>query len=122
MMSDPKPTIDESRARELLQRERERIEGSLAQLQRTRASELDEVDTSTDPEDEGAVIAETEVDDALVQQLRRELDAIGRAEQRLADGTYGLSIESGDPIAAGRLEAVPWAERTPEEQERLEGS
>lgn len=121
-MSDKRPPIDESRARELLQRERERIEGSLADLERTRRSELDEIDTATDPVDDSAVIAETEVDDALIQQLRTELDAIGRAERRLEDGTYGFSIESGEPIPAGRLEAVPWAERTPEEQERYERS
>ena len=43
-----------------------------------------------------------------------------RAEARLAEGTYGLSIESGDPIPDERLEAFPTAERTAEEQERFE--
>jgi DnaK suppressor protein len=46
------------------------------------------------------------------------LIALERAEARLAAGTYGLSIESGDPIPDGRLEAVPLAERTVEEEER----
>ena len=50
---------------------------------------------------------------------RRELEAIERAEARLRDGTYGLSIESGEPIPAQRLEAIPWAERTAAEEERL---
>ena len=39
-----------------------------------------------------------------------------RAEARLAAGTYGLSIESGKPIPDERLEAVPTAERTVEEE------
>ena len=121
-MSKEQPLIDESQARELLARERERIQGSLAKLERTRRSELEEIDTSTDPVDDSELITETEVDDALQRQLRAELDAIERAEQRLEDGTYGLSIESGEPIPAGRLNAVPWAERTPEEQERYERS
>jgi DnaK suppressor protein len=121
-MSNAKPPIDEAHARELLRRERERIEGSLADLERTRSNELDEIDTSADPVEGSELIAETGVDDALQQQLRAELDAIERAEQRLEDGTYGFSIESGEPIPAGRLEAVPWAERTPEEQERYERS
>jgi DnaK suppressor protein len=120
-MSTKQPEIDEARARELLQRERARIESSLANLERTRDSELNEIDTSTDPADDAEQIEETQVDDALIQQLRTELEAIERAEQRLEDGTYGFSIESGEPIPAGRLEAVPWAERTPAEQERLEG-
>ena len=35
-------------------------------------------------------------------------------------GTYGLSVESGEPIPDDRLEAVPWAERTVEEQARYD--
>ena len=40
-----------------------------------------------------------------------------RAEKRLADGTYGLSVRSGDPIPDARLEAQPTAELTIEEQD-----
>ena len=49
-----------------------------------------------------------------------ELAAVARAEGRLIDGTYGLSIDSGEPIPDERLEAVPTAERTAEEQTRFE--
>ena len=41
-------------------------------------------------------------------------------EKRLAEGKYGLSVESGEAIPDARLEAVPWAERTVEEQARYE--
>ena len=119
-MSDSQPPIDDGHARELLQRERERIESSLADLQRGRTSELDELDTATDLQDEGEVIEEEEVDQALVVQLRDQLEAVERAEKRLEDGTFGFSVESGDPIPAERLEAVPWAERTQDEQARRE--
>jgi DnaK suppressor protein len=40
--------------------------------------------------------------------------------QRVDDGTYGVSIESGEAIPDSRLEAVPHAERTVEEQARFE--
>jgi RNA polymerase-binding transcription factor DksA len=30
-----------------------------------------------------------------------------------------LSVESGEPIPVERLETIPWAERTAEEEERL---
>ena len=53
--------------------------------------------------------------------LREELAAIERAERRLEEGTYGISVERGEPIPDARLEVVPWAERTTEEQERFEG-
>jgi DnaK suppressor protein len=62
------------------------------------------------------------------QQLAAVLDAAGpglrrmieRAERRLEEGTYGLSVESGQPIPDARLEAIPWAERTAEEQTRYD--
>ena len=41
-----------------------------------------------------------------------------RAEERIREGTYGISIESGKPIPDERLEAIPWADRTIEEQAR----
>ena len=119
-MSDREPPIDEASARGLLRRERERIESALADRRRVRISELNEIDTELDPLDDGAMIEEVEIDDALAAQLRDELEAVARAENRLEDGTYGFSIESGEPIPAKRLEAIPWAERTQEEQERYE--
>lgn len=119
-MSDRQPPIDEAHARELLRRERERIESSLADLEQVRESELEEIDTGINLIDDGEVIEEEEVDEALAEQLRAELEAVERAEKRLEDGTYGFSIESGEPIPAERLETIPWAERTVEEQERYE--
>src|SRR4051794_38465726 len=103
--------IDETRARELLQRERTRVEAALRGLQAGRSSELEEIETATDPADDAGLIEEEEIDDALISQLRGELEAIERAERRLEEGTYGLSVESGEPIPAGRLEAGPRGER-----------
>src|SRR5262249_48666721 len=48
--------------------------------------------------------------------LEDELAAIGRAERRLEEGAFGRSVESGTPIPDERLEGVPWAERTVEEE------
>jgi DnaK suppressor protein len=118
-MPSKHPDIDESRARELLARERDRIEDALADNRRLRRSEVDEIDTETETDADTSFVDE-EVDDALTAQLRAELEAVERAEQRVADGSYGLSVESGEPIPAERLETIPWAERTAEEQERYE--
>jgi DnaK suppressor protein len=119
-MSQPEAAIEEGEARELLRRERERIEASLSDHERVRGSELEEVDTATNPLDHGEVIEEEQVDEALATQLRGELEAVERGEKRLAEGTYGYSVESGEPIPAERLRAIPWAERTEKEQERFE--
>jgi DnaK suppressor protein len=119
-MTDRNPPIDLGRARELLQRERERIESGLADIERLKRSERQEIDTETDPASDGELIEEETVDEALETRLRAELEALERAEQRLSDGTYGFSVESGEPIPVNRLETVPWAERTADEQERYE--
>ena len=110
--------MDPDRARELLTRERERIESELRALRGDRGEELSAVDQHT--ADAGSELFENERDQSVIDRLERELEAIGRAEQRVEDGTYGISVESGDPIPDARLEAVPWAERTAEEQGRFE--
>jgi DnaK suppressor protein len=110
--------VDAERAGELLRAERERIERALAELQPADDAEL----TSQDQHlgDEASNLYQDELDEGLAEQLRRELEAVERAEQRLADGTYGLSVESGAPIPDERLEAQPTAERTAEEEARFE--
>jgi DnaK suppressor protein len=44
-----------------------------------------------------------------------------RVEARVDECTYGRSVESGEPIPDERLDAIPTAERTAEEQARFEG-
>ena len=70
--------------------------------------------------DEGTELFEEERDAGFAERLREELAAVERAEERLMLGTYGLSVESGEPIPDDRLEAIPWAERTVEEQARYD--
>jgi DnaK suppressor protein len=113
--------MDPDQARELLQRERERIKEELASLRSARGDgddDLSRVDQHT--ADAGSELFENERDQSLISRLEQELGAIERAERRVADGTYGVSLESGEPIPDGRLEAIPWAERTAEEQSRFE--
>jgi RNA polymerase-binding transcription factor len=108
--------VDEARARELLAAERSRLEQALADLSPSPDYELSHLDQHL--ADEGSELFEEERDSGIAESLREELAAVDRAERRLADGTYGLSIESGRPIPDERLEAVPTAERTVEEQTR----
>ena len=110
--------MDEARARELLARERERIERSLADLEPAPDEELSHVDQHL--ADAGSELFETEREAGLATQLREELAAVERAEQRLAEGKFGLSVEGGEPIPDERLERMPWAERTVEEQARYD--
>ena len=108
--------MDSDRAHQLLAAERERIEREIAELGSEAAGDGDE------SEDRGSEdLYQQEFDAGRAADLQDQLAAVERAEARLADGTYGLSVESGEPIPDGRLEALPTAERTVAEEERLGG-
>jgi len=109
--------MDPNHARELLARERRRIEAQLAGLRSERSDELADYDQH--PADAGTETFEQERDEGIADRFEDELAAIERAERRLEEGTYGKSVESGEPIPDARLEVVPWAERTEEEEARL---
>jgi len=109
--------VDADRAAELLQAERARIEGALARL----APQDDgEAADEYDPANRASDLYQDELDEGLADDLRSQLDAVERAEARLAGGTYGLSVESGEPIPDERLEALPTAELTAGEERALE--
>ena len=107
--------MEPERAKALLARERERIEALL----RMRSGEPLEGDDEVEPgDDDDESLYQDELDAGRVRELQEQLAAVDRAEQRLRDGTYGLSVSSGEPIPDARLEARPTAELTVEEQQQ----
>jgi DnaK suppressor protein len=105
--------METDRARELLAAERKRIERELAGSKHEDDSEpADEFD----PANLASDLYQDEFNEGRADDLREQLAALERAEARLADGTYGLSVESGQPIPDERLEAVPTAELTADEE------
>jgi DnaK suppressor protein len=107
--------MDSEHAGELLARERARIERALEDLA---PPDRDSAPDAVEGSDAGRDLLDAEVGAGLSEQLQEELQAVERAERRLAEGAYGISVESGEPIPDARLEAIPWAERTAEEQAR----
>ncbi len=113
--------MDPARAAELLAAERARIEDQLRRLGAEFARDAPEgLADDTDYGDQAADLTDRERDIGRIEELQQELAAVERAEQRLAEGTYGLSIVSGEPISDRRLERIPAAERTAEEQRLFE--
>lgn len=112
--------MESERARELLARERERLETALGlhrgdgPLEGSEAIEPGDVDSEN--------LYQDEMDAGRLEELRKQYAALERAESRLAAGTYGLSVQSGEPIPDSRLEARPTAELTVEEQQLRERS
>jgi len=100
-----------------LKAELERVRGGLEEYQRFRAEEEEDF-TEHDSGDRSQSLFTREVDATVEQQVERRLENVERALQKIDEGTYGLSDDSGEPIPRGRLEAVPEAVRTVEEQER----
>ena len=110
--------MEPQRARELLARERERLESAL-HLHSGAPLEGDAEVSPGDRDDEN--LYQDEMDAGRRQDLRSQLAALERAEARLEDGTYGRSVRSGAPIPEARLEARPTAELTVEEQQAQGG-
>ncbi|MDZ7676342.1 MAG: TraR/DksA C4-type zinc finger protein [Acidimicrobiales bacterium] len=93
---------------------RDELERERALLQE-KVHELDakEDDLEYDPNfaDSGQVAAEMGENRVLYDQLRRDLDDIEKALERMDEGTYGTCEVCGDDISAARLEAMPATRR-----------
>ena len=109
-------------------RQKERLEQLRDELRRiVRGMEGDEEnrgeeqgDMTPDSGDMSADMYAREMDATIGQQSQQRLGDVERALEKIAEGTYGLSDESGEPIPQGRLEAAPEALRTVEEQQDYE--
>jgi DnaK suppressor protein len=112
--------MDTDHARELLAQERTRIEQSLSALERE--GPLESSDRIEPGDRDSEDLYQDERDAGRRAELQTELAAVARAEARLDEGTYGLSVESGEPIPDERLEALPTAERSVAEEARYRRS
>ena len=111
--------MDEARARDLLAAERVRVAGLLQDLTVAADEDRDAAAGTGDIADPAQPLTDEQNAEAVAEGLRERLDALDRAEARLAAGTYGRSVRSGTPIPDERLEADPAAELTVEEQAAL---
>jgi DnaK suppressor protein len=73
-------------------------------------------DQAREPEEDAQRLDSLELSGHLVRSAEERLENIEHALQRLDAGTYGVSEFSGAPIDIGRLEAVPEAVLTLNEQ------
>lgn len=111
--------MDLSRARELIEGERDRIKRALTSSARARADDLEAAsDAETSVFDSASPLTQELLDDAVAEQLGARLAALDRASERLRAGIYGLSLHSGLPIPDERLEADPAAELLVDEVRR----
>jgi len=107
--------MDDVRAKALLEEERAKVQRLLDGSSAAGRSDREAIDQDAGSSDAGELLSNQGTDDALTSELRDRLAALDRAEERLAAGTFGRSIRSGQPIPDDRLEADPTAELTVEE-------
>ena len=110
--------MDDERARALLAAERARVEALLGDTVRAGRQDRAEANEPGDMSDPAERLTAEQGDDAVAAGLTDRLEAIARAERRLAEGTYGRSVRSGVPIPDERLEADPAAELTVDEAQQ----
>jgi DnaK suppressor protein len=123
-MQTPKSRLDAA----FLEKQRQtllRLRASL--VEGAQEAESDEADVNAE-EDSGAV--EYEDDAQRLDTLEREgnlvardverLQQVDRALEKIKEGTYGLSDISGNPIPGERLQAVPEAICTVDEEANFE--
>jgi DnaK suppressor protein len=114
---------------QFVEKQRERLEQLRDELARiVRGMEEDQRDRAEDEEDytehDSGDMSQSlftrEMDATVEQMAEKRLQSVARALEKIEEGTYGLSDESGEQIPKGRLEAVPEAVYTVEEQQRRE--
>lgn len=82
------------------------------------AGELSRSDAN-DPADEATNLMDRERNFAAEDNMGQILAKIERALQKIDEGTYGLSDVDGTPIPDARLEALPYALTTVEQEDRF---
>jgi DnaK suppressor protein len=109
--------MDESRARTLVEAERNRVQMLLNDVTESGRDDRSAEGEPGDSSDRSEPLTAEAGDDAVAANLRDRLAALDRAEERINSGTFGKSIRSGAIIPDERLEADPAAELTVEETE-----
>jgi len=107
--------MDEKVARERLTAERADVAQLLAGAKAAAVADREVEAGPGDYADSAQPLTAQGMDEAMAASFQNRLDAIDRALKRLDEGSYGLSVRSGEPIPDGRLEADPAAELTIEE-------
>jgi DnaK suppressor protein len=130
IVRDPEELVvtDRELDQQFVESQREKLVGLRDELVRIRGGMADderelgetEGETTLDSGDLSQDMFTREMDASIGEQVERRLREVDRALQKVEEGTYGLSDDSGETIPRGRLEAVPEALRTVEEQQRYE--
>ncbi|GLV60944.1 hypothetical protein KDH_77620 [Dictyobacter sp. S3.2.2.5] len=71
-----------------------------------------------DMEDQATDTQEMQQEQGIRFTQQQQLDDVNAALKRIEDGTYGRCVDCGKEIPPRRLEALPWAQRCIEDEEK----
>ncbi|SAK97568.1 TraR/DksA family transcriptional regulator [Caballeronia hypogeia] len=111
--------IVEQRER-LLALKRDVLGGEQGNITRERRFQEERGSEAHEYEDDAQRMEQDITNQALRDVNDRRIGDIQRALEKIDEGTYGLSDQSGTPIPKARLDAMPEAIFTVEEQEKRE--
>jgi DnaK suppressor protein len=103
--------------KKMLEEKAEDIRGNLRSAAATVAlargeEPLDLEELPTQSHEEWIFLNRNSIDVMLLREIEEAL-------KRIEDGTYGVCMESGEPISLKRLDAIPWARYCMRVQEEL---
>ncbi|MFW2339175.1 MAG: TraR/DksA family transcriptional regulator [Acidimicrobiia bacterium] len=105
-------TINYDAAKTVLSEERTKLVHQLDELGATESGDLrSDVQFGDGFADAGAATAERTEVIGLVESLKRNLDSVDVALEKLEAGTYGICATCGNQIGAARMEARPTSVR-----------
>jgi RNA polymerase-binding protein DksA len=108
-------TVDTDYFRQRLLEERQRAQEAIEYLHQEHPGSLQdetqEIPSDNHPGDVATFTFDRELDYTLEENEERVLGAIDGALKRIDEGTYGDCLSCRRPIAAERLEALPWTTR-----------
>ncbi len=103
--------VNTAAARQQLEEIEAELGRSIAVLDRAHPQQDTAADYPPDPADAGTNQAEMERADAVIAVARQQLARVRSALQRIDQGTYGICVDCGADVPAGRLAAKPEAAR-----------
>ena len=112
-------TIDTQKVRARLETKHTELQHEIAGLTCEEASSVQADQEVEDTGETAQTFQEVQLDESILQNQRHLLADVEEALRRLQDGTYGRCLTCGQSIPDRRLEAIPWAVRDVECEERV---
>ncbi|HTI15841.1 MAG TPA: TraR/DksA family transcriptional regulator [Dictyobacter sp.] len=115
--------IDVKIMKQRLEAKRRELQNDSADLTEAHPEPVSPEEASEGPQDfeEVAVdFLEMQTEQSILVNQQALLTEVNDALKRIEQGTYGRCVDCGKPIPTKRLEAIPWAARCVQDEERLE--